>query len=116
MAKFGKAFMSLFLDKKARDSLKNKPLRPARPDLKPVADQAPAPAQQPHLTPEEICERLVEAEQEMTKKRSPERLQLIQNALKIRSEQAKIFNQLSEEQRQKLQEIAMSSFVNGGKD
>ena len=116
MAKFGKAFMSLFLDKKARESLKNKPLQPAQHNLRPVARPATVPAQQSHLTPEEICERLVEAEQEMTQKRSPERLQLIQNAMKIRSKQSKLLDALSDEQRQRLQDIAMKSFLNGGKD
>jgi len=115
MAKFGGAFMALFLDKKARTNLKNKPTQSqnAAPHTPPAPQRV---ENAPQVTPEGLRDRLVEAEQEMEQKRSPDRLELIKNAMKIRNEQTKILDQLSKEQRQKLQDIAVNSFLNGGKD
>jgi hypothetical protein len=107
MAKLGSAFMALFLDKKARERVKNRPQQPVNP-VQPVVSPT---VEEPPLTVQHIHDRLDQAEQEMIKKRSPERLQLIKNALKIRNEQAKLLDELSSEQRQKLQEIAVKSFL-----
>jgi len=120
MAKLKKTIMSLFLDKKARAALDRRPLvRQAivyQESHNIVQDPPPQTATQPHPEVEEITERLSQAEQEMEKKRSPERLELIQEAMKIRNKQAKMLDALSEDQRSRLQEIAVNSFLNGGKD
>jgi len=107
MAKLGGAFMALFLDKKAREIVKNRPQQP----ITSAPNQSAPTAAQPAPSPQVINDRLAEAEQEMAKKRSPERLQLIKNAMKIRNEQAKLLDELSTEQKKKLQEIAMKSFL-----
>jgi len=107
MAKLGGAFMALFLDKKAREIVKNRPQQP----IPPAPNQTAPTAVQTPPSPQVINDRLAEAEQEMVKKRSPERLQLIKNAMKIRNEQAKLLDDLSTEQKQKLQEIALKSFL-----
>ena len=107
MAKLGNAFKSLFLDKKARDSLKNRPQRPAAPHMRAVQ-----PPQAPHPSVEEIHARLEEVDQAVDSKKSPDRQQLIQEALKIRSAKASILEDLSDEQRNKLHDLAVRSLFN----
>ncbi|MBL4691704.1 MAG: hypothetical protein JKY92_00015 [Magnetovibrio sp.] len=127
MAKLSKAFISLILDKKAREALKNRPQAPtpsakAGPNtaLNLGAGRPPEPVHakpvDTHPSPQAIRDRLDQAEQEMEKNRSPERLQLIQSALKIRHEQSKLLEQLSDEQREKLQSLAVKSFLGGETD
>jgi len=110
MSKRPNAFMALFLDKKAREHLKNRSQHPA-----PQTVTFPStPQKEDHPSPENIRNRLDEAQTEMEKKRSPERLKLIKNAMNIRREQVKLLDQLSDDQRQRLQSFAVKSFLNGG--
>jgi len=116
MAKLGKAFMSLFLDKKARDALEAKAALPKRQQQAPQspANPSPPPAPQPtpHPSQEEIYARLDEAQQAKTQRSAtPDRQQLIQNALQVRAKKAKMLEDLPPEQRQKLQALAMMSFM-----
>lgn len=106
MAKLGNAFKSLFLDKKARESLKNRPQQPAAPQMR--AAQA---LKDPHPTPEEIHARLEEVDQAVGSKKSPDRQQLIKDALKIRSAKASVLEDLSDEQRNKLHDLAVRSLL-----
>lgn len=106
MVKFGSAFKSLFLDKKARDSLDNRPSQPlAQPPL------APQPATASHPTPEEIHARLEEVDQAVGSKKSPDRQKLIKEALKIRAAKADVLDDLSDEQRNKLHNLAVRSLL-----
>ena len=106
MATFGNAFKSLFLDKKARDSLQNRPQQPLAPQpraLKPAPDR--------HPSPEEIHARLEEVDQAVGNKKSPDRQQLIKEALKIRAAKADVLENLSDEQRNKLHDLAVRSLL-----
>lgn len=122
MAKLGKALMSLLLDKKAREALETKaalkavtPERPARTlpapaSLAPEPALTPAPITQPSR--EEINARLDHAADVASGRvKSPDRKQLIQNALNVRADKAKMLDDLPEEQRRRLQALAMMSFM-----
>lgn len=113
MAKLGKALMSLFLDKKARDALEAKAARPQRPPQVPnTAPIAPPQAQAAHPSREEIYDRLEQAQQASTQRSAtPGRKQLIQDALKVRANKAKMLEDLPEEQRRRLKAMAMMSFM-----
>lgn len=117
MAKLGKALMSLFLDKKARDALEAKATRPQRPPQAPntapnTAPTTPPQAQAAHPSREEIYDRLEQAQQASTQRSAtPGRKQLIQDALKVRANKAKMLEDLPEEQRRRLKAMAMMSFM-----
>jgi len=117
MAKLGKALMSLLLDKKAREALEAKAAapRPATQHVPQTPPQQPgqaAPAQAPHPSQEEIYARLDEAQQASTNRaNTPDRQRLIQEALKVRANKAKMLEELPEEQRRRLQAMAMMSFM-----
>ena len=116
MAKLGKALMSLLLDKKAREALDAKAAakaatRHAPHPSAPSATQAPQRAE-PAPTQEQINARLHEAQQAASGRvNTPDRRQLIQNAMKVRANKAKMLEDLPEEQRRKLQALAMMSFM-----
>lgn len=108
MAKFGKALMSLLLDKKAREALE------AKGAAQPVTQQAPAPvhAPDPHPSREELGARLDAAQQASDNRvNTPDRQRLIQDALKVRADKAKMLDDLPEEQRRRLKAMAMMSFM-----
>ncbi len=114
MAKLGKALMSLFLDKKARAALEAKASASARA-VHAGTVPASAPARTPpppHPSQEEIIARLDDAQQSRTARAgTPSRQQLIEDAKKVRAQKAKMLDELPEEQRRKLQAMAMMSFM-----
>lgn len=91
----GKALGSLLLDKKARDALKKR--RPA--SGKAGRDAAVA-----------------EARAKMAGVMTPERAELIRQAMQVRKAKQAIFADLSDEQRQKLVAVAMKKLLNEGRD
>lgn len=114
MAKLGKALMSLLLDKKARAALETKAaLKKAQPQPAHAPGPAsPVGATQPEPTREEINARLHDAQQAVSgRANTPDRQQLIQRALKVRADKAKMLEELPEEQRRRLQALAMMSFM-----
>jgi len=108
MVKLGAAFISLFLDKKARESRKNKPQHPISSGR--AKNEAPS-VEPPHPSPEDIYARLEQSEQAMGQNKSPERQQLIQKALRIRAAQATVLDDLSDEQKNKLHDLAVQSLL-----
>ena len=114
MAKFGKALMSLLLDKKARDALEAKAAATQAYQQQRTATrerpQRPAPAR--HPSQDEINARLDKAQQaSVTRAGTPGRQQLIQQAMQVRANKAKMLDDLPEEQRLKLKAMAMMSFM-----
>jgi hypothetical protein len=125
MAKLGKTLMSLFLDKKARAALEAKAaLKQLPQSAHPAANMPPnvAPGtglgvRQPTPTREEINARLLEAEQAVSGRiNTPDRQQLINQALKVRANKAKMLEELPEEQRRRLQALALMSFMKSRPD
>lgn len=116
MAKLGKALMSLFLDKQAREALENKaPFRAPPPQPPLTQAQAQAQAQdiaEPHPSREELNARLdTAAEVRANRAASPNRQRLIEDALRVRANKAKILEDLPQEQRLKLQAMARMTFL-----
>lgn len=115
MAKLGKTLMSLFLDKKARAALENKAALKQHPQSShrsPGASPGAQIAHPPAPTRDEINARLFEAEQAMSGRlKTPDRQNLIDQALKVRANKAKMLEELPEEQRRRLQALAMMSFM-----
>ena len=128
MAKLGKTLISLFLDKKARAALEAKaalrqhPQSSRHPPDLPPASTPPGTspgtspgaqiARQPAPTRDEINARLLEAEQAVSgRMKTPDRQNLIDQALKVRANKAKMLEELPEEQRRRLQALAMMSFM-----
>ncbi|HEY9163558.1 MAG TPA: hypothetical protein VIN57_03020 [Magnetovibrio sp.] len=110
MAKLGKALLSLLLDKKARAALEAQAAAP-RPQSPPVPIKA-SPTPQPHPSPEEIYSRLDQAQQASVQRAaSPDRRQLIQEALKVRANKAKMLEDLPDGQQRKLKALAMMSLL-----
>lgn len=118
MAKFGKALMSLLLDKKARDALEAKSAatqayQQQRTTTRERPQRAP-PAR--HPSQDEINARLDEAHKASVTRAgarsgTPGRQQLIQQAMQVRANKAKMLDDLPEEQRLKLKAMAMMSFM-----
>jgi hypothetical protein len=118
MAKLGKALMSLFLDKKARAALEAKSAAAKaaaqqashQPPLEPIFPANEPPPLAP--TREEIHARLSDAQDRLSGRvGAPDRRQLINDALKVRADKAKMLEDLPEEQRRRLQALAMASFM-----
>ena len=108
MSKIGKAFMSLILDKKAREALQN-------------AAQQPKPAPQPEVIPEP-SQASIKAQLDATldgiqnrpqthngQTASPTRQQLIQAARRVHAARQNVLDDLSAEQKLKLQVMAMKA-------
>jgi len=87
---------------------------PVRPVALGPSAQPPAPDR--HPTPEEIHARLSEVEHAVESKKSPDRQQLIKQALKIRAAKADILDDLSDEQRNKLHDLAVRSLLSAVRD
>ncbi len=99
MNKLGKAFLSLFLDKKARASLAHKrAAQPARGSR--------------NKRDENIQDIQTSTNHVMT----PARQQIIQDAMKVRAAKAKVLDDLSDEQKKKLYALAIKSLLNEGRD
>ena len=115
MAKLGKTLMSLLLDKKARAALETKAALKQQnhpSTLSPTLSPGAPIARQPAPTRDEINARLLEAEQAMSGRiKTPDRQHLINQALKVRANKAKMLEELPEEQRRRLQALAMASFM-----
>lgn len=127
MAKLGNALMSLLLDKQARENIKQRPVAPNKAALNKAQAQAYAQAQpsqpqahvqdqdQAHPSQEEINARLEQSSQTVEQRRnSPERQKLIEEAQRVRASKMSVLDDLSEEQKLKLQALAMKSFFNQG--
>ncbi|MBL4615903.1 MAG: hypothetical protein JKY27_13680 [Magnetovibrio sp.] len=116
MSKIGKALMSLLLDKKARDALhtaQQQP-RPARATSRPAP---PSPVAPPQLSVKaQLAAKLDEVQNRPKNNGSPDRKQLIQNAMRVRSSKQDILSDLSQEQRLKLQVLAMKAMMPNGSD
>lgn len=127
MAKFGNAFMSLFLDKRARESLKAakaaQPVaaQPAAQSTTQSATQSAAaapgaapqtPQTPPHPTQDEINARLEEAvEARARNAASPDRRALIDQARQIHADKSKLLDDLPEEQQRKLKAMALMALM-----
>ncbi len=99
MGKFSNAFMSLFLDEKARKSAVQRSKE------------------------RKITASMTAKEKEMQQLRAnigdvmtPERQELIQHAMKVRTAKAKILDDLSDEHKQKLYALAIKTLLREGKD
>jgi len=116
MSKIGKAFMSLILDKKARTALEQSAARP-----KDMPSPAPAPVAAPQEHEAALQERLQakldEVQNRPPPSANPSRRELIQNARRVHASKQTILNDLSDEQRLKLQVLAMRAMMpsSGGK-
>jgi len=105
MSKIGKAFLSLILDKKAREALK-------------IAAQQPKPTPAPRnfVPPQPSLNKQLHTKLEAAQSRprpnaAPNRQQLIQNAMRVRSSKQDVLQELSQEQRLKLQVMAMKAMM-----
>ena len=111
MSKIGKAFMSLILDKKAREALETAQARPkARPN--PASrDAAPAPPPKPEpqgrALQDQLHAKLDEVQSRPRPSAAPSRQELIQNARRVHASKQAVLSDLSDEQRLKLQVLAM---------
>jgi len=111
MSKIGKAFMSLILDKKARDALENAAQRP-----KPKARPVNAPREEPSEASikAQLHAKLEGVQNRPQQTASPTRQQLIQNALRVHAAKQDVLDDLSQEQKMKLQVMAMKAMAPKG--
>jgi len=118
MSKIGKAFMSLLLDKKAREALESAATRP-----KPAPQTATQPAAAPQQKPEP-SQASIKAQLDATldgiqnrpqgplgQTASPTRQQLIQAAKRVHAARQDVLDDLSAEQKMKLQVMAMKAMA-----
>lgn len=116
MAKFGNAFMSLFLDKRARESLKavktGQPAAAQSPAAASTAASHTSPQAPTHPTQDEINARLDEAvEARARNAASPDRRALIEQARQIHADKSKMLDDLPEEQQRKLKAMALMALM-----
>ena len=114
MSKIGKAFMSLILDKKARDALQNAAQRPQPDPLQtpPVsAPQRPEPSPEPSQAQikAQLDAKLNGMQNHLPQTASPTRQQLIQDARRVHAARQDVLDDLSAEQKMKLQVMAMKA-------
>jgi len=118
MSKIGKAFMSLLLDKKAREALESAAAR-----AKSAPQVASQPAAAPQHTPEP-SQASIKAQLDATlediqnrpqnapgQAASPTRQQLIQAARRVHAARQDVLDDLSAEQKMKLQVMAMKAMA-----
>lgn len=111
MSKLGKAFMSLILDKKARDALQNAAQQPMAPPP-PAATPAHPPVSRPQPSVKaQLDAKLDEVQNRPERTTTPTRQQLIQDALRVRASKQDVLADLSDEQRLKLQVLAMKAMM-----
>jgi len=99
MGKFSNAFMSLFLDEKARKS---------------AAQRAKERAKEQKMTARE--REMKNLREKVGDVMTPERQELIQHAMKVRTAKAKILDDLSDEHKQKLYALAIKNLLREGRD
>ena len=115
MSKFSKAVMSLFLDQKARDAMEL--ARHRKTALKGAAQtQSGTTPTTPEDQPQERIKEQLDAKLDEVQKRtaragSPSRQELIQNAMRVRAQKQDVLADLSDEQRLKLQVLAMKAMM-----
>lgn len=95
MGKFSNAFMSLFLDEKARKSAAQR-------------------SKERQMTSRE--KEMQALREKVGDVMTPERQELIQHAMKVRTAKAKILDDLSDEHKQKLYALAIKNLLREGKD
>ncbi|MDH5489211.1 MAG: hypothetical protein OEX17_04705 [Rhodospirillaceae bacterium] len=95
MGKFSNAFMSLFLDEKARKSATQR-------------------AKERKMTARE--REMQSLREKIGDVMTPERQELIQHAMKVRTAKAKILDDLSDEHKQKLYALAIKNLLREGRD
>ena len=118
MSKIGKAFMSLMLDKKARDALQNAAQRPS-PAPQPTQSSAPQSAVAPESSQASIKAQLDATldgfhnrpQTHAGQTASPNRQQLIQAARRVHAARQDVLDDLSAEQKMKLQVMAMKAMA-----
>jgi len=117
MSKIGKAFMSLILDKKAIETMevaahqKASAKAAAPPGLQPPLHAPFPPARQPSVK-EQLDAKLDAVQNRPERGVSPTRQQLIQDALRMRAnKQQEVLEDLTDEQRLKLQVLAMRAMM-----
>jgi len=111
MSKIGKALLSLILDKKARDALDVAAQQPKTAlTPQPTAQPTAPPQPQPSLN-EQLHAKLTAAQSQPRSNLAPNRQQLIQNAMRVRSTKQDVLQELSQEQRLKLQVMAMKAML-----
>ena len=99
MGKFSNAFMSLFLDEKARKSAAQ------RSKERKIVVQMSAKEKEIQSLRETVSSVM-----------TPERQELIQHAMKVRTAKAKILDDLSDEHKQKLYALAIKNLLREGRD
>ena len=99
MGKFSNVFMSLFLDEKARKSAAQ------RSKERKIAASMSAKEKEVQALRKTIGDVM-----------TPERQELIQHAMKVRTAKAKILDDLSDEHKQKLYAIAIKTMLREGRD
>jgi len=110
MSKIGKAFMSLLLDKKARESLQKAAAQPKpAPQQRPETTPAPAPEPSQAQIKAQFDAKMDGIQNRPAPKASPTRQQLIQNARRVHAARQDVLDDLSAEQKMKLQVMAMKA-------
>lgn len=114
MSKIAKAFMSLILDKKAREALHTAAQQP-----KSAQTARPRPTHQQQDVKAQLDAKLNEVQNRTENATPPDRKQLIQDAMRVRAAKQEVLADLSQEQRLKLQVLAMKAMMPnkpGGQD
>lgn len=106
MGKLSTAFMSLFLDEKARKSAA------LRDSQRVKMREMLAQKQNINVRDQEMANLRETISDVMT----PERQELIQHAMKVRTAKAKILDDLSDEHKQKLYALAIKNLLREGRD
>ncbi len=118
MSKFSKAFMSLFLDQKARDAMELARHRKTvleegaktQPGTPPTSQPAPEDLPREDIK-EQLDAKLDEVQNRAERTGSPSRQALIQNAMRVRAQKQDVLSDLSDEQRLKLQVLALKAMM-----
>ncbi len=105
-----KAMTSVFLDKKARRTMEVK----RRLHSIPAAEQTPQKETTRQDLNAQLDAKLEDFRDRTTNPATRERRELIQNAIKIHDVKSNIFENLSDEERRKLQAMAMTAFAGAG--
>lgn len=106
---FSKAFLSVVMDKSARENLENKKI--IKKALKTSSGAVPGKAPEVEDPRELIAASLKAADEELSSKleMTPDRQALIQKALAVQRSKSHVLDSLSEVQREKLYVVAMKS-------
>jgi hypothetical protein len=99
----------LFLDKRARDVLQGRNAPPAG-----LRRRAGATPQQPQRPERDAATALAEAEERM-RRLPPEKAQLIRSALLVHRARQSVLAELSDDERDRLQDVARKALLGGGR-